>query len=127
MSESARLSPPLQRGNGAKGGSSRKEVTQSDVQAGAKLRPMRATCYACVGAAVGRWSLHVVDSTSGGAAAAASGKRKRGARLNYLSLPSVEGEHDFRISIKELLLSVIYENLQRCARWSWAGTAPFCL
>ncbi|GFH27403.1 uncharacterized protein HaLaN_25716, partial [Haematococcus lacustris] len=54
---------------------------------------------------VGEWSFHMLDSSK---------KRfKVPPRLDYLAVPSLEGGHDLKQSVRELLLSVIYEQMER--------------
>jgi hypothetical protein len=35
-------------------------------------------------------------------------------RLDFLALPAQEGEHDLRLKVRELLMSILYEQLERC-------------
>ena len=62
-------------------------------------------------AVVGPWSLHCVEAGASG-----GGRKVRPGRLDYLALPAREGEHDFRLAVRELLLSIMYEQLER-----WVG------
>ncbi len=58
----------------------------------------------CVRAVVGDFSLHLKET---------SAPKKRAARLNYLSLPLAESGSEYRLTLPYLLLSIIYENMQR--------------
>ncbi|KAL6757456.1 glycoside hydrolase [Haematococcus lacustris] len=64
------------------------------------------TTLACgANSVVGEWSFHMLDSSK---------KRfKVPPRLDYLAVPSLEGGHDLKQSVRELLLSVIYEQMER--------------
>jgi hypothetical protein len=38
----------------------------------------------------------------------------RRARLDYLALPATEGGNDLRLLVRELMMSILYEQYERC-------------
>ncbi|KAF5826933.1 glycoside hydrolase [Dunaliella salina] len=65
---------------------------------------------------VGPWSFHAVESAHP-EDGPPSGKQTRPvskrARLDHLAVPATEGEYDLRLSVRELIMSIVYEQYQR--------------
>lgn len=40
----------------------------------------------------------------------------RRARLDYLALPAKEGDNDLRLLVRELTMSILYEQAMRCVK-----------
>lgn len=59
---------------------------------------------------IGPWSFHALEHTAGGSGRTVS--RRATSRLDYLALPT-EGQYDYILHVKELMLGIMYEQLER--------------
>lgn len=68
---------------------------------------------------VGPWSFFIKEVQR-------KSKKAKGVRMDYLALPS-DNEHDYRLHVKELMMSIMYEHLERWVKLGMVAAVGYYL